>query len=106
MVNAGGYEKVNSAKLWPQIAERLGYPGGKFAMAMKTNYEKLLLKYELMVTAHSASGGSGKRSANPGDVKSIPVKRTRLHAQEVRLSVLTFTPCRMIRKSTIRLTRN
>ncbi|VDK37862.1 unnamed protein product [Taenia asiatica] len=82
VVNAGGYEKVNSAKLWPQMAERLGYPGGKFAMAMKTNYEKLLLKYELMVTAHSASGGNGKRSANPNDVKSIPTKRTRLHAQE------------------------
>ncbi|VDM31140.1 unnamed protein product [Hydatigera taeniaeformis] len=82
VINAGGYEKVNSSKLWSQMAERLGYPGGKFAMAMKTNYEKLLLKYELVVTAHSASGGSGKRSSNSGDVKAIPAKRTRLHAQE------------------------
>ncbi|CDS35620.1 lysine specific demethylase 5A [Echinococcus multilocularis] len=82
VINAGGYAKVNSAKLWAQMAERLGYPGGKFAMAMKTNYEKLLLKYELMITAHSTSGESGKRPADPGSVKSVPTKRTRLHAQE------------------------
>ncbi|VDK86103.1 unnamed protein product [Dibothriocephalus latus] len=46
---AGGYDQVTSTKLWPTIAEKLGYNGSKYATAIKSNYEKILLPFELVM---------------------------------------------------------
>ncbi|VDL91342.1 unnamed protein product [Schistocephalus solidus] len=46
---AGGFDQVTSAKLWPSIAEKLGYNGSKYATAIKSNYEKILLPFELVM---------------------------------------------------------
>uniref|UniRef100_A0A5K3EJI0 [histone H3]-trimethyl-L-lysine(4) demethylase n=4 Tax=Mesocestoides corti TaxID=53468 RepID=A0A5K3EJI0_MESCO len=84
VMKEGGYEKVTLRKLWPQIAENLGYPGSKFAPSMKTNYEKLLLQYELVVSAHRANAASeGKTLANISE-HSPSSKRARLQSQSLQ----------------------
>ena len=102
VTNAGGYDRVTADKMWPHIAELLGYSGNKFATIIKTNYEKLLLKYELMLFHSPSPSVSVKRPSSLGSEKSTPAKRTRLHAQE-EVGVLFFSLflfSRMTQKST------
>lgn len=88
--NLGGYENTTADKLWPQIAEKLGYPGSKFAALMKSNYEKLLLQYDLVVASRAKVAALGDKDKDKvGDEshevvseKSTPSKRLRLSESE------------------------
>lgn len=90
VMEEGGYNKVTDLKLWPKIAECLGYPNVKYASIIKTNYEKLLLKYELIMYSDSISRNPAKRTADESSQKSISAKRSRRHSSEVRFHFRSF----------------
>ncbi len=73
MEDAGGYEKVTAANLWPEIAKKMGYPAGKYAGTMKSNYEKLLLQYDLIV----ASKENAEKTKKKQQRQTSPSKKAR-----------------------------
>lgn len=85
VMGEGGYDKVNASKLWGKIAEKLGFASTKYSQIMKTYYEKLLLKYELIMYHDPVAKNLLKRPAEGiVSTQSTPVKRTRSRNSEVQ----------------------
>uniref|UniRef100_A0A0X3NGY2 [histone H3]-trimethyl-L-lysine(4) demethylase n=1 Tax=Schistocephalus solidus TaxID=70667 RepID=A0A0X3NGY2_SCHSO len=76
---AGGFDQVTSAKLWPSIAEKLGYNGSKYATAIKSNYEKILLPFELVMCSKTDKKNVKRKES--GVVS--PTKRARTIVKDV-----------------------
>ncbi|VDL25715.1 unnamed protein product [Hymenolepis diminuta] len=85
VMEEGGYDKVNASKLWGKIAEKLGFASTKYSQIMKTYYEKLLLKYELIMYHDPVAKNLLKRPAEGiVSTQSTPAKRTRSRNSEVQ----------------------
>ncbi|VEL12517.1 unnamed protein product [Protopolystoma xenopodis] len=51
----GGYQSVSDLRIWPTIAEKLGYQATRHASVIKQNYERILLGFDVVVNANGGN---------------------------------------------------
>ncbi|CAH8568390.1 unnamed protein product [Dicrocoelium dendriticum] len=78
----GGYHKIARDNLWPVVTERLGY-SSKLAHAVRTNYEKLLLNFDELV--------SSSKTSKPYNVNGTSCSKRLRHSSSSEVDSIDFS---------------
>ena len=65
----GGYDHIIANKLWPKIANKMGYKNSSHVYSLRTHYEKIILPYDMML----AGGNESHIYITPSGNKPKPV---------------------------------